>query len=260
MKTSTEIKEAVKEKYAQIAKGEITEIAPKSSCCGSGSSAGSCCSGSDFVNMALDYNEADRQAIPDGADLGLGCGTPTAFADFKEGMTVLDLGSGAGIDCFIAAKYVGQTGKVIGVDMTEVMIQKANENKAKVNASNVDFRLGDIENLPVQNDTIDRVISNCVINLVPDKQAAFKEIHRVLKSGGKFTVSDIVVDGEITDEERRDASLWAGCISGALKRKEYLATIELIGFKNITIVSEKRYDYKLQNEGGLFSITVSASK
>ena len=261
MKTSTEIKEAVKEKYAQIAKGEITEIAPKSSCCGSGSSAGSsCCSGSEFVNMALDYNEADRKAIPEGADLGLGCKTPTAFAELKEGMTVLDLGSGAGIDCFIASKYVGSTGKVIGVDMTEVMIQKANENKAKVNASNVEFRLGEIENLPVQNNTVDRVISNCVINLVPDKAAAFKEIHRVLKPGGKFTVSDIVVDGEITDEERRNASLWAGCISGALKRKEYLAVIERTGFKEITIVSEKHYDYKLQSNGGLFSITVSAVK
>jgi arsenite methyltransferase len=261
MKTSTEIKEAVKEKYAQIAKGEITEIAPKSSCCGSGSNAGSsCCSSSEFVNMALDYIEADRKAIPEGADLGLGCGTPTAFAELKEGMTVLDLGSGAGIDCFIASKYVGSTGKVIGVDMTEVMIQKANENKTKVNASNVEFRLGEIENLPVQKNTVDRVISNCVINLVPDKAIAFKEIHRVLKPGGKFTVSDIVVDGEITDEERRNASLWAGCISGALKKTEYLSIIEQVGFKNVTIVSEKRYDYKLQNDAGLFSITVSATK
>jgi SAM-dependent methyltransferase len=265
MKTNSEIKEAVKEKYAQIAKGEINQIAPKSSCCGSDSKNSksrnsSCCSGTDFVNMALDYKDADRTAIPEGADLGLGCGTPTAFAELKEGMTVLDLGSGAGIDCFIASKYVGQSGKVIGVDMTEVMVQKANENKAKVNAANVEFRLGDIENLPVQNNTVDRVISNCVINLVPDKEIAFKEIYRVLKPGGRFTVSDIVVDGEITDKERQDASLWAGCISGALKRKEYLAIIEQKGFKDITIVSEKRYDYKLQNNAGLFSITVSASK
>jgi arsenite methyltransferase len=262
MKTNSEIKEAVKEKYAQIVKGEIIQITPKSSCCGSGSknSNSSCCSGTDFVNMTLDYNDADRTAIPEGADLGLGCGTPTAFAEFKEGMTVLDLGSGAGIDCFIASKYVGPKGKVIGVDMTEVMVQKANENKAKVKAANVEFRLGDIENLPVQNDTVDRVISNCVINLVPDKEIAFKEIHRVLKPGGRFTVSDIVVDGEITDKERQDASLWAGCISGALKRKEYLAIIEQKGFKDITIVSEKQYDYKLQNNAQLLSITVSASK
>ena len=256
MNTSTEIKEAVKEKYAQIAKGEITEIVQKSSCCGGTG----CCSDVEFVNMTLPYKEEDRTAIPEGADLGLGCGTPTAYVELTEGMTVLDLGSGAGIDCFIASKYVGAAGKVIGVDMTEEMIRKANENKAKVNAANVEFWLGDIENLPVQNNTVDRVISNCVINLVPDKEIAFKEIHRVLKPGGRFTVSDIVVDGEITDEERRDASLWAGCISGALKRKEYLSIIKRIGFEGITIVSEKRYDYKLQNNAGLFSITVSASK
>jgi arsenite methyltransferase len=260
MKTNDEIKEAVKEKYAQIAKGEINQITPKSSCCGSSSQSSSCCSGTDFVNMALDYKDADRTAIPEGADLGLGCGTPTAFAEFKEGMTVLDLGSGAGIDCFVASKYVGPTGKVIGVDMTEVMVQKANENKAKVNAVNVEFRLGDIEDLPVQNNSVDRVISNCVINLVPDKEIAFKEIYRVMKPGGRFTVSDIVVDGEITDKERQDASLWAGCISGALKRMEYLAIIEQKGFRDITIVSERQYDYKLQNNARLLSITVSASK
>ncbi|MFI5251606.1 MAG: arsenite methyltransferase [Bacteroidota bacterium] len=260
MKTNTEIKEAVKEKYASIAKGEITEIAPKSSCCGGGSSKSSCCSDTDFVNMSVKYNDVDRKAIPEGADLGLGCGTPTAFAELKEGMTVLDLGSGAGIDCFVASKYVGSTGKVIGVDMTEVMIQKANENKAKVSAANVEFRLGEIEDLPVQSNSVDRVISNCVINLVPDKRKAFNEIYRVLKPGGKFTISDIVVHGEITEEERRDASLWAGCISGALKRHEYLGLIQQAGFKEIAAVSEKRYDYKLQNTAGLFSITVSAIK
>ncbi|MCL4509820.1 MAG: arsenite methyltransferase [Bacteroidetes bacterium] len=252
MKTGDKIKEEVKEKYSEVAKGNLKAIK---------SISGSCCGGDKVVvDMALKYGDADRDAIPDGADLGLGCGTPTAFADIKEGMTVLDLGSGAGIDCFIASKYVGSAGKVIGVDMTEAMIRKANENKAKVNAANVEFRLGEIESLPVENNAVDRVISNCVINLVPDKEVAFREIHRVLKLGGKFTVSDIVVDGEISDEERRDASLWAGCISGAMDRKDYLAVIEKVGFKNVQVTSEKKYDYKLSGGGGLYSITVVAAK
>ena len=254
MKTSSEIKKAVKEKYGQIAKGEIEVIAQKSSCC--------CGSTNDpaVINMAMEYAEADRKAIPEGADLGLGCGTPTAFADMKEGMTVLDLGSGGGIDCFVASTHVGKSGKVIGVDMTEAMIAKANENKAKVNVPNVEFRLGEIENLPVDNNTVDRVISNCVINLVPSKENAFREIFRVLRSGGKFTVSDIVVDGEISEEERRDASLWAGCISGAIDRKEYLKIIGTAGFVDTKIVSEKRYNYRLKSNAGLFSITVTAVK
>lgn len=255
MKTSTEIKNEVKEKYGRIAKGEIPQILKKTSCCG-----GSCASGPDFVNMALDYNQADREAIPDGADLGLGCGTPTAYAEMKEGMTVLDLGSGAGIDCFIAAKCVGAGGRVIGVDMTEEMIRRADENKAKTGIANVEFRLGEIEALPVEDSSVDRIISNCVINLVPDKEKAFREMFRVLKPGGRFTVSDIVVHGIITDEERRDASLWAGCVSGALQRHEYLATIRHAGFNDIAVVSEKRYEYKLQNNAGLYSITVTATK
>jgi len=258
MKTSSKIKDAVKEKYGQIAKGEINVIPPISSCCGP-SSCG-CGDANAVLDLSSRYDEADRSSIPEGSDLGLGCGTPTAYADMKEGMTVLDLGSGAGIDCFIAAKYVGKSGKVIGLDMTEEMIKKANENRSKVSASNVEFRLGEIENLPVDDNSIDRVISNCVINLVPKKENAFREIYRVLKSGGKFTVSDIVVDGKITEAERHDASLWAGCISGAIDRKEYVGIIRQIGFTEINIVSEKRYDYKLKNNAGLFSITVTATK
>lgn len=255
MRTSKEIKQAVKEKYGQIAKGDLAVIPQLSSCCG-----GSCSPGSDVVDMSSEYGHADRAAIPAGADLGLGCGTPAAFAELKEGMTVLDLGSGAGIDCFVASKQVGKTGSVIGVDMTEEMIAKANENKANVHADNVEFRLGEIERLPVADASVDRVISNCVINLVPDKKRAFSEIHRVLKQAGKFTVSDIVVDGEISEEERRDASLWAGCISGALNRKDYLSIIKKVGFRNIAVISEKRYDYKLKSNAGLFSITVAATK
>jgi SAM-dependent methyltransferase len=253
METSKEIKDAVKEKYGQIARGEVTSCAPDSSCCGGGGD-------NAVVNMALKYEDADRSAVPDGADLGLGCGTPAAFAELREGMTVVDLGSGGGIDCFIAAQHVGLSGRVIGVDMTEEMIAKANTNKAKVAAPNVEFRLGEIEALPVESITIDRVLSNCVINLVPNKAAAFGEIFRVLKSGGGFMISDIVVNGKISDEERKDASLWAGCISGALDRAEYLGIIEHAGFTDIRVVSEKRYEYKLQNDAGLYSVTVSATK
>jgi ubiquinone/menaquinone biosynthesis C-methylase UbiE len=252
MKTSKEIKDAVKEKYGQVAKGEISSVEPKPSCCGT--------DGQAIVNLAPRYGEADQAAIPEGADLGLGCGTPAAYADMKEGMTVLDLGSGAGIDCFVASRHVGKSGKVIGVDMTEEMIRKADENKAKIHAANVDFRLGEIENLPVEDSSVDRVISNCVINLVPNKENAFGEIFRVLRSGGKFTVSDIVVDGQITEEERRDASLWAGCISGALDKQVYIGIIKRTGFQEITMVSEKKYDYPLRNNSALYSITISASK
>ncbi len=258
METESKIKEAVKEKYGRIAEGETDVIPSISSCC-SPSKCG-CGDSASVVDMSVKYNDEDRAAIPDGADLGLGCGTPATFADMKEGMTVLDLGSGAGIDCFVASRYVGKTGRVIGVDMTEAMLKKANGNKAKVSATNVEFRLGEIERLPVDNDSIDRVISNCVINLVPDKKKAFMEIFRVLKPGGKFTVSDIVVDGVISEDERRDASLWAGCISGAVDRKHYLGIIEMVGFQQVSIVSEKRYDYKLKSNAGLFSITVSAKK
>jgi SAM-dependent methyltransferase len=210
--------------------------------------------------MSLDYNPDDLARLPEGADLGLGCGVPTAFADLNEGFTVLDLGSGAGIDVFIASRYVGQTGKVIGVDMTEAMIEKAKANARKINATNVEFRLGEIEALPVDGDSVDRVISNCVINLVPNKKNAFGEIYRVLRSGGKFTVSDIVVDGTISEEKRRDAALWAGCISGAIDKKEYLGIIQNVGFKDIEIVSEKKHDYELENNAGLYSITVTGTK
>ncbi len=259
MKTDSEIKENVKEKYSQIAMGEIPVIAKKSSCCGPEPS--SCCgTGSEsLIQMALDYKPEDLANVPEGADLGLGCGVPTAFADLKGGYTVLDLGSGAGIDVFVASKHVGKTGKVIGLDMTDAMIQKARLNAAKINATNVEFRLGEIESMPVESNSVDRVISNCVINLVPSKEKAFREIYRVLKPEGKFTVSDIVVDGTISEEKRRDAALWAGCISGAIDKKEYIGIIRKTGFSHVEVVSEKKYDYELDN-AGLYSITVSGTK
>ncbi len=257
MDANSEIKKSVKEKYAQIAKGELSVesmTTPSSSCCGAEKKYA-------VIDISGPYAAADRDAIPEGADLGLGCGTPAAFADLKEGMTVLDLGSGAGIDCFVAAKYVGSAGKVIGVDMTREMIDKANANKKKVAAANVEFRLGEIESLPVDSESVDRVLSNCVINLVPDKRKAFEEIYRVLKSGGgMFSVSDIVVDGQISEEERRDAALWAGCVSGALTRDAYLDTIRAAGFRDVRITAEKKYEYKLKIGGGIFSVTVSGTK
>ncbi len=252
MKTNSQIKEEVKEKYAEIADGGLKAIKTAGKSCG--------CGCSEVVDISLSYSDDDKGSIPEGADLGLGCGTPTAFANINEGMTVVDLGSGAGIDCFIAAKHVGTSGKVIGVDMTEKMIKKANENKSKVDAANVEFRLGEIESLPVDSGTVDRVISNCVINLVPDKNKAFSEIHRVLKAGGSFTVSDIVTDGKISEEERRDASLWAGCISGALDKKVYLDIIDKTGFKNVLITSEVKNDYQLSSGAGIYSITVTGTK
>lgn len=252
MKSDSQIKEEVREKYTEVAKGNIKAIVTAEKSCG--------CGCKDVVDISLNYSDADKAALPEGADLGLGCGTPTAFADIKEGMTVLDLGSGAGIDCFIAARWVGAKGKVVGIDMTEEMIRKANENKSKVNALNVDFRFGEIESLPIDDGTVDRIISNCVINLVPNKKKAFSEIYRVLKTGGKFTVSDIVTDGKITEEEKRDASLWAGCVSGALDRQDYLAIIAKSGFKDVHVSSLTKNDYQLMSGAGIYSITVTGTK
>ena len=258
MNSDVEIKNNVKEKYSQIAESKLASSTAVSSCCGPDSSCGG--GTSSVVQLSLNYDPNDLEAVPEGADLGLGCGTPTAFAGLKEGDTVLDLGSGAGIDVFIASRYIGNTGKAIGVDMTEAMINKARENAKKINSANVEFRLGEIEALPVESDSVDRVISNCVINLVPSKENAFREIHRVLKSGGTFTVSDIVVDGIISDKERHDAALWAGCMSGAIEREEYLAVIRREGFSNVQIISEKENGHPLQSNARLFSITVSGKK
>ncbi|HEY9165147.1 MAG TPA: arsenite methyltransferase [Candidatus Kryptonia bacterium] len=252
MKSDSQIKEEVREKYAEIARGDMKSIKNTSKSCSCGSK--------EVVDLSLHYKDSDTASIPDGADLGLGCGTPTAFADILEGMTVLDLGSGAGVDCFIAAKEVGPRGKVIGVDMTKEMIDKANQNKAKINAGNVEFRLGEIESLPVEENTVDRVISNCVINLVPNKEKAFGEICRVLKKGGKLTVSDIVTDGQITEAERLDASLWAGCVSGALDKKEYLNIITNAGFEDVRVTAESKTDYQLSSGASVYSITVTATK
>jgi arsenite methyltransferase len=248
---SNQVKEKVKERYTKIAEGTIK------SCCDSTTS---CESTYTTDTMAQSYSASDLQGTPEGSNLGLGCGTPVSFLDLHEGNTILDLGSGAGIDAFIAARKVGPTGRVIGVDMTPQMIEKAQENARKIAAENVEFRLGEIENLPVETGSIDWVISNCVINLVPDKGRVFREIHRVLRPGGSFVVSDIVSIGEIPEAVKRDMELWAGCVAGALKKELYLEIIERCGFEKIKILSERAYDYLRTQEYSLASITVSARK
>jgi len=179
-----------------------------------------------------------HSSIPEEAVFGLGCGNPTALAEIKEGETVLDLGSGAGIDVFLAARKVGDKGKVIGVDMTSSMIEKAVENAEKGEYTNVEFRLGEIEDLPVESDSVDVIISNCVINLTPDKSKAYSEAFRVLKSGGRILVSDLVTEGEIPDEIRKSFQVWSDCIVGAMEKQDYLETIKNAGFREVEVLDE----------------------
>ncbi|MBE0644901.1 MAG: arsenite methyltransferase [Bacteroidetes bacterium] len=233
MITSEQLKQIVKDKYTIIAEQPMDVNA--SSCCGATSV---CCGeGMTYSIMADDYSGKDGYAAE--ADLALGCGIPTDHAGIRPGMTVLDLGSGAGNDVFIAAKDAGPEGLVIGVDMTHAMIAKANDNKAKLGVANVDFRLGEIEALPVENDSVDVIISNCVLNLVPEKEKAFAEMFRVLKPGGSFAVSDIVVEGEMPAHLRSVATMYAGCVSGAEQRERYLDYIREAGFVDVTIPKEK---------------------
>lgn len=265
MKTQNEIKEIVKEKYGSIAR----EVKEEKGCC---------CGGSkkivDYTIFSDDYSKLDGYSKD--ADLGLGCGLPTEFADLKKGDIVVDLGAGAGNDVFVARSIVGDTGKVIGIDMTEEMIDLANENKNKLGFSNVDFRLGEIEDLPVDKDSTDVVISNCVLNLVPDKSKAFYEIHRILKQGGHFCVSDIVLVGNLPEGLKKSAEMYAGCVAGALQQDDYIGIINKTGFKNveikqtktITIPDEILAQYltdeqlsEYNNSGiGIFSITVVGEK
>lgn len=226
-----DIKTAVRERYAGFAE-------QGTSCCGT---SGGCGCGSASVSQALGYDAADLAQIPQGADLGLGCGNPLSLADVRPGETVLDLGSGAGIDCFLAAKRVGPTGHVIGVDMTPEMIARARGNAATSGLANVDFRLGEIENLPVDSGTVDLIISNCVINLVPDKARAFAEAARVLAPGGRLLVSDIVLSGEIPAELRESVTGYVACLSGAVLEAEYLDAIAAAGLAEIEVLERVPY-------------------
>ena len=222
------IKQIVKENYGQIAKQH-------SSCC----SDGSCCGGSlPDLSKIIGYTDEQLTEVPDGANLGLGCGNPLALATLKPGETVLDLGSGAGFDVFLASRKVGSSGKVIGVDMTEEMIKKAMENAITGKFTNVEFKLGDIENLPVESSTIDAIISNCVINLAPNKDKVFAEAYRVLKPGGRLMISDVVLSKELPESLRGDNALLTGCVSGAILKDNYLEILDEAGFKDISITKE----------------------
>lgn len=268
MKTNEELKQIVREKYAEIA--DQSKAQNESSCCGA-----TCgCSTIDAVLMAEDY--ATLPGYEKDADLGLGCGLPTQFAQIKEGDVVIDLGAGAGNDCFVARSVTGPSGKVIGVDMTDKMIAKARANAEKLGYHNVEFRLGEIEHLPVTSNLADVVVSNCVMNLVPDKQQAFAETFRVLKPGGHFSISDIVIIGNLPEPLRLSAEMYAGCVAGAIQKNEYLEIIMNAGFQKLSIQKEKQIilpdeiiseylsgqeleDYKC-GRFGIYSITVFAEK
>jgi arsenite methyltransferase len=230
-----EIKSAVRDAYSKVAKREISiPLNPLKCCCTKGDL-------SHDISRAVGYNEEELASVPEGANLGLGCGNPTALASLNEGETVLDLGSGAGFDCFLAANAVGATGQVIGVDMTPEMIEKARENARKGGYRNVDFRLGELEHLPVADSSVDAMISNCVINLTPDKAAVFREAFRVLKPGGRLAVSDMVLLKELPDVVKQSVAAYVGCLSGAIMKDAYIATIRAAGFEDIRIVEESSF-------------------
>lgn len=267
MNKEQELKNIVKERYAKIAEQGKAENA--SSCCGATTP-----SNKVYNIMMDDYSETEGYV--EDADLGLGCGLPTQFAKIEKGDTVIDLGSGAGNDCFVARHETGVEGKVIGIDFTPIMVKKARENAEKLGYNNVEFREGDIDEMPVNDNVADVVVSNCVLNLVPNKQKVVKEIFRVLKQGGHFSISDIVLVGNLPDALKEDAEMYAGCVAGAIQKTEYLQIINDEGFKNLTIQKEKpitipddilsKYLNPEQisefNKGdtGIFSITVYAEK
>lgn len=247
-----EIKEFVKDRYSKI-------VTKEDSYC-------SCCSGEDSTIQqakAIGYTMEDIKSIPEDAVFGLGCGNPTALAELKEGETVLDLGSGGGIDVFLAANKVGEDGKVIGVDMTQEMVETAVKNAEEGKYGNVEFKLGEIESLPIEDGSIDVIISNCVINLTPDKLVAYKEAFRVLKSGGRILVSDIVTEGKLPEEVRKSFKAWSECVAGAMEKQAYLDTIKEAGFRDVEIVEQHFFTEPSMDErliGKITSIQVKASK
>ncbi len=265
--TSEKLKETVRAKYNQIS--EQSKEYNASSCCGAGDS-------SEEVYNIMNDDYSTIEGYNQDADLGLGCGLPTQFARIERGDTVIDLGSGAGNDCFVARHETGPTGKVLGIDFAESMIAKARNNAEKLGFNNVEFRYGDIEDMPVSDNTADVIVSNCVLNLVPDKPKVFSEIFRVLKPGGHFSISDIVLVGDLPDALREDAEMYAGCVAGAIQKEDYLGYIDKAGFDNITLQKEKTIDIpndilsrylsdeerdKFKNGStGIYSITVFAQK
>ena len=257
-KNGKEIKRYVREGYGKI-------VQEGSSCCPTSS----CCAGANLakdISKTVGYTEKEMNAVPEGANLGLGCGNPVAIASLKEGETVLDLGSGAGFDAFLASPRVGEKGRVIGVDMTPEMIKKAHANAKKGNYRNVEFRLGEIEKLPVEDNFVDVIISNCVINLSPDKQSVFKEAFRVLKPRGRLMVSDLVLVKDLPDAIKESIEAYVGCLAGAIRKGEYLKLITMAGFQDVEVISESNYpvDAMFDNlkgaEDAVASIKVSAKK
>lgn len=228
MSENGDIRSVVREKYGEIAEGKRSGCGCSSDCCGD-------------VLLTLGYTAEQQAALPEGADLGLGCGNPLAHADLKPGETVLDLGSGAGVDCFLAARETGPGGRVIGVDMTPSMLEKARANAAKAGTVNIEFRLGEIEHLPVADASVDCIISNCVVNLSPDKPQVFREALRALKPGGRMLLSDLVLTRPLSRELQQNVALYVGCIAGAAMKDDYLEMIRQAGFAEITVVEEHGY-------------------
>jgi SAM-dependent methyltransferase len=231
------IKKAVREGYAKIVKSAGTCCAPSTSCCGSNNTI-------ENITCGVGYSPEELKMVPEGANLGLGCGNPVALASLSEGETVIDLGSGAGFDCFLAAHKVGENGRVIGVDMTPEMLDKARENARKGGYRNVEFRLGEIENLPVADNVADIVISNCVINLSPDKKRTFEEAFRVLRPGGRLMVSDIVLLKDISLALKNSIEAYVGCVAGAVLKDDYMSAIKAAGFQNVKIIDETLFPVK----------------
>jgi ubiquinone/menaquinone biosynthesis C-methylase UbiE len=228
------IKKAVRDNYAKVATSGSCCSGPITNCCGQENLVNE-------ISSSIGYSQEDMDKVPEGSNLGLGCGNPIALASLKKGEIVLDLGSGAGFDCFLAVDRVGPEGRVIGVDMTPEMLEKARENAEKDNLSNIEFRLGEIENLPVADSTVDIVISNCVINLSTDKDRVFSEAFRVLKPGGRIMVSDIVLTRELPDIIRKNVSAYVGCISGAIIKEDYLNAVSKAGFTDVKILDETNF-------------------
>lgn len=258
MNKANEIKKIVRDGYAKA-------LTQKSSCC----SGGSCCGGTnqaEAISKKVGYSDLEIGAVPEGANLGFGCGNPVALASLKEGDVVLDLGSGAGFDAFLSARRVGKTGRVIGVDMTPEMVAKAKENAQKGSFTNVEFLLGEIEQLPVGDNAVDVIISNCVINLSPDKETVFKEAYRVLRAGGRLMVSDLVLAGDLPEEIKASVEAYVGCLAGAIKKEKYLNLIKLAGFEDVRVVHEAVYPTDAMFDGfetardAIISVKVAATK
>ena len=245
------LKDVIKDRYGKIARGEQTFCCP------------SCGPTTTDQCLAVGYTAEDLRLVPEMAILGVGCGNPTALADLKLGETVVDLGAGAGIDVFLAAKKVGEQGRVIGLDMTEDMVARGQQLAREHGFANVEFRLGEIEHLPLDPDSVDAIISNCVINLTADKLVSFREIHRVLKPGGRILISDLVTSGNLPEDVRASATAWADCLAGAMEKEAYLTTIRRAGFVEVNVVSESPYEAPGMDErlrGKIISVKVRAFK